>query len=146
MLMTIQSALEPQMVIADAKKRKEMIVSQINELAQQNNWQVVIDPELLEEVNNLVEYPTVFAGNFDQKYLMIPDAVLITSMKDHQRFFYVTDEAGNLLPNFISVRNGNQAHLENVIAGNEKVLTARLEDAFFYEEDQNKRSQIMLNV
>ena len=108
------------MVIADAKKRKEMIVSQLNELAQQNNWQVVIDPELLEEVNNLVEYPTVFAGKFAQKYLTIPDAVLITSMKDHQRFFYVTDEAGNLLPNFISVRNGNQAHLENVIAGNEK--------------------------
>ena len=108
---------------------------------------VVIDPELLEEVNNLVEYPTVFAGKFAQKYLTIPDAVLITSMKDHQRFFYVTDEAGNLLPNFISVRNGNQAHLENVIAGNEKVLTARLEDAaFFYEEDQNKRSQIMLHV
>ncbi|MEY8718822.1 glycine--tRNA ligase subunit beta [Ligilactobacillus murinus] len=133
------AALEPQMVIADAKKRKEMIVSQLNELAQQNNWQVVIDPELLEEVNNLVEYPTVFAGKFAQKYLTIPDAVLITSMKDHQRFFYVTDKAGNLLPNFISVRNGNQAHLENVIAGNEKVLTARLEDAaFFYEEDQKQ--------
>ncbi len=127
------------MVIADAKKRKEMIVSQLNELAQQNNWQVMIDPELLEEVNNLVEYPTVFAGKFAQKYLTIPDAVLITSMKDHQRFFYVTDKAGNLLPNFISVRNGNQAHLENVIAGNEKVLTARLEDAaFFYEEDQKQ--------
>ena len=67
----------------------------------------------------------------------MPNEVLITSMKDHQRFFYVTDKEGNLLPNFVSVRNGNKDYLENVIAGNEKVLTARLEDAkFFYEEDQ----------
>ena len=131
-------ALEKEMVIADAKKRQAMIVDQIEQLAAKNDWQVVVDPELLEEVNNLVEYPTVFAGSFDKKYLTIPDAVLITSMKDHQRFFYVTDQAGNLLPNFISVRNGNKEHLDNVIAGNEKVLTARLEDAaFFYEEDQN---------
>ncbi len=132
-------ALEKEMVIADAKKRQAMIVDQIEQLAAKNDWQVVVDPELLEEVNNLVEYPTVFAGSFDKKYLTIPDAVLITSMKDHQRFFYVTDQAGNLLPNFISVRNGNKEHLDNVIAGNEKVLTARLEDAaFFYEEDQKQ--------
>ena len=132
-------ALEAQYVFADATKRKEMIVSQIDELAKESNWNVEIDPELLEEVNNLVEYPTVFAGSFDEKYLKIPDEVLITSMKDHQRFFYVKDQNGTLLPNFISVRNGNADHLENVIAGNEKVLTARLEDAaFFYEEDQKQ--------
>ena len=132
-------ALEAQYVFADAAKRKEMIVSQIDELAKESNWNVEIDPDLLEEVNNLVEYPTVFAGSFDEKYLKIPDEVLITSMKDHQRFFYVKDQNGTLLPNFISVRNGNADHLENVIAGNEKVLTARLEDAaFFYEEDQKQ--------
>ena len=69
--------------------------------------------------------------------MQVPNEVLITSMKDHQRFFYVTDKDGNLLPNFVSVRNGNKDYLENVVAGNEKVLTARLEDAkFFYEEDQ----------
>lgn len=124
-------------VIADAKERKDDIRQQINELAAKNNWVVDIDEDLLEEVNNLVEYPTVFSGSFNEKYLSVPNEVLITSMKDHQRFFYVQDQEGKLLPNFISVRNGNTDYLENVISGNEKVLTARLEDAkFFYEEDQ----------
>ncbi|WP_283601754.1 glycine--tRNA ligase subunit beta [Ligilactobacillus aviarius] len=132
-------ALRAEKVIVDAAERKSMIRGQINDLAQKNNWKIVIDEDLLEEVNNLVEYPTVFAGSFDEKYLSVPDQVLITSMKDHQRFFYVTDRNGKLLPNFVSVRNGNTEYLENVVQGNEKVLTARLEDAkFFYEEDQKQ--------
>lgn len=132
-------ALRSEKVIVDAAERKSMIRSQIDDLAQKNNWKIVIDEDLLEEVNNLVEYPTVFAGSFDEKYLSVPDQVLITSMKDHQRFFYVTDQNGKLLPNFVSVRNGNTEYLENVVQGNEKVLTARLEDAkFFYEEDQKQ--------
>lgn len=132
-------ALRSEKVIVDAAERKSMIRDQINNLAQKNNWKIVIDEDLLEEVNNLVEYPTVFAGSFDEKYLSVPDQVLITSMKDHQRFFYVTDQNGKLLPNFVSVRNGNTEYLENVVQGNEKVLTARLEDAkFFYEEDQKQ--------
>ena len=132
-------ALRSEKVIVDATERKSMIRNQINDLAQKNNWKIVIDEDLLEEVNNLVEYPTVFAGSFDKKYLSVPDQVLITSMKDHQRFFYVTDQNGKLLPNFVSVRNGNTEYLENVVQGNEKVLTARLEDAkFFYEEDQKQ--------
>lgn len=131
--------LRAEKVIVDAAERKSMIRGQINDLAQKNNWKIVIDEDLLEEVNNLVEYPTVFAGSFDEKYLSVPDQVLITSMKDHQRFFYVTDQNGKLLPNFVSVRNGNTEYLENVVQGNEKVLTARLEDAkFFYEEDQKQ--------
>ncbi|MDM8283550.1 glycine--tRNA ligase subunit beta [Ligilactobacillus salivarius] len=129
--------LETQKVIADAGVRKAEIRKQIDTLATENNWNIVVDEDLLEEVNNLVEYPTVFAGKFKEEYLQVPNEVLITSMKDHQRFFYVTDKEGNLLPNFVSVRNGNKDYLENVVAGNEKVLTARLEDAkFFYEEDQ----------
>lgn len=132
-------ALRSEKVIVDAVERKSIIRDQINDLAQKNNWKIVIDEDLLEEVNNLVEYPTVFAGSFDEKYLSVPDQVLITSMKDHQRFFYVTDQNGKLLPNFVSVRNGNTEYLENVVQGNEKVLTARLEDAkFFYEEDQKQ--------
>ena len=132
-------ALRSEKVIVDAAERESMIRGQINDLAQKNNWKIVIDEDLLEEVNNLVEYPTVFAGSFDEKYLSVPDQVLITSMKDHQRFFYVTDQNGKLLPNFVSVRNGNTEYLENVVQGNEKVLTARLEDAkFFYEEDQKQ--------
>lgn len=129
--------LRSEKVIVDAKERKDMIRSQIKDLAEKNNWDIVVEPGLLEEVNNLVELPTVFAGSFDEKYLELPTEVLITSMRDHQRFFYVTDKDGKLLPNFVSVRNGNKDYLDNVIAGNEKVLTARLEDAkFFYEEDQ----------
>lgn len=134
-----EEKLTEQFVVADAKKRKELISKQIHKIAQDNNWKINLDPDLLEEVNNLVEWPTAFAGNFADKYLTIPDEVLITSMKDHQRFFYVTDQDGKLLPHFVSVRNGNDYDLQNVIQGNEKVLTARLEDAmFFYQEDQKK--------
>ena len=99
-----------------------MILNQIQELVAQHNWKVNIDKGLLEEVTNLVEYPTVFAGSFDEKYLNIPDEVLITSMKDNQRYFEVYDENGKLINHFISVRNGNSEYLDNVIAGNEKVL------------------------
>lgn len=132
-----EDALKQQFVIADQAKRKHLITDQINSIAQEHDWQVVLDPDLLEEVNNLVEWPTAFAGHFDEKYLTLPDEVLITSMKDHQRFFYARSHAGKLLSNFISVRNGNQGFMENVVRGNERVLTARLEDAqFFYQEDQ----------
>lgn len=129
-------------VIADADKRKTKIREQIAALAQAHDWQIKVNEDLLEEVNNLVEFPTAFAGDFDTKYLTIPDEVLITSMRDHQRFFYVTDADDNLLPHFVSVRNGNTDHLENVALGNQKVLTARLEDAaFFYHEDQQHSIQ-----
>ncbi|MGO3469090.1 MAG: glycine--tRNA ligase subunit beta [Weissella hellenica] len=124
-------------VQASADERKANIVSQIDALASENGWRVEKDDDLLEEVNNIVEYPTAFVGKFDPEYLELPDEVLITSMREHQRFFHVVDENGFLLPYFVSVRNGNAEHLDNVIAGNEKVLVARLEDAkFFYHEDQ----------
>lgn len=132
-----EEALKSQYVIANAAERKEMIVHQIEELAAHHNWKVKLDKGLLEEVTNLVEYPTVFAGSFDEKYLKIPDEVLITSMKDNQRYFEVYDENGRLINHFISVRNGNSEYLDNVISGNEKVLVARLDDAqFFYDEDK----------
>lgn len=130
-------ALKDQFVIVDAKERKDMIVKQMQALAKKNNWQLKKDSNLLEEVNNLVEYPTVFAGSFDKKYLNIPDEVLITSMKDNQRYFEVYNQAGQLINHFIAVRNGNKEYLDNVISGNEKVLVARLDDAqFFWDEDR----------
>ena len=130
-------ALKDQFVIVDAKERKEMIVNQMNDLVNKNNWTIKEDKNLLEEVTNLVEYPTVFAGSFDEKYLNIPDEVLITSMKDNQRYFEVYDQNGKLINHFIAVRNGNKYFLDNVISGNEKVLVARLDDAqFFYDEDR----------
>lgn len=132
-----EDALKNQFVIVDAKERKDMIVRQIDELVSKNNWQVKEDKNLLEEVTNLVEYPTVFSGSFDEKYLQIPDEVLITSMKDNQRYFEVYDQDGKLINHFIAVRNGNKDYIDNVISGNEKVLVARLDDAqFFYDEDR----------
>ncbi|WP_295731569.1 glycine--tRNA ligase subunit beta [uncultured Limosilactobacillus sp.] len=132
-----ESALHDDFVIADQDKRKALIKDQITEIINQHQWQIDWDADLLEEVNNLVEWPTAFAGSFDEKYLALPEPVLITSMKDNQRFFCLRDQNGKLLPHFISVRNGNREYLENVIKGNERVLVPRLEDAqFFYDEDQ----------
>lgn len=138
-----EKALNDAFVLVDADKRKQLIQDQLTQIAQNNNWQLDLNSDmakdLLEEVNNIVEWPTAFAGNFDEKYLALPKEVLITSMRDHQRFFFVTNEAGDLLPHFLSVRNGNADFIENVARGNEKVLVARLEDAaFFYKEDQQK--------
>ncbi len=132
-----EDALKDQYVIANAEERKDMIVNQMDKLVKENHWQVKPDRDLLEEVTYLVEYPTVFAGSFDEKYLNIPDEVLITSMKDNQRYFEVYDENDKLINHFIAVRNGNKDYLDNVISGNEKVLVARLDDAqFFYDEDR----------
>ncbi len=132
-----EQTLHDDFVIADQAQRKQLIKEQINKIINEHDWQIDWDADLLEEVNNLVEWPTAFAGSFDKKYLALPDAVLITSMKDNQRFFCVRDHDGKLLPHFISVRNGNTKFIENVIKGNERVLVPRLEDAqFFYEEDQ----------
>ncbi|MHC5227479.1 glycine--tRNA ligase subunit beta [Enterococcus sp. LJL99] len=132
-----EEALKAQFVIVDPVERKQLIVDQAEAIVKKNRWSLDLDQELLEEVTNLVEYPTAFVGSFDEKYLSVPEEVLITSMKEHQRYFDVHSETGLLLPNFISVRNGDHVHLENVIKGNEKVLIARLEDAeFFYNEDK----------
>ena len=132
-----EAELEKEFVIVDPLRRKKIISDQIDAIVEEHDWVIDKDPDLLEEVTNLVEWPTAFAGSFDKKYLVLPDEVLITSMKDNQRFFYLRDHQGKLLPNFIAVRNGNKEYLENIIKGNERVLVPRLEDAkFFYEEDQ----------
>lgn len=132
-----EEKLAEQFVIASPQKREKEIVEQAEALAAKNNWVIDLDSELLEEVNNLVEYPTVFAGDFEEKYLSVPEEVLVTSMKEHQRYFEVRNEKGMLLPHFISARNGDRVKIENVVRGNQKVLTARLEDAeFFYNEDK----------
>lgn len=133
-----EKAMQDNAVLVYAAARKLAIAQQIEAIAAKHNWSVELHSELLEEVNNLVEWPTAFYGTFDEKYLSVPAEVLITSMRDNQRYFEVFDEAtGELAPHFISVRNGNLENLLNVIKGNEKVLVARLEDAeFFWNEDQ----------
>lgn len=132
-----EARLEEQYVIVDPVKRKNKIREQLKEMEEKHQWQVPVDEDLLEEVNNLVEYPTALFGSFDEQYLHIPEEVLITSMREHQRYFPVQNQEGKLLPHFITIRNGDESHLENIVRGNEKVLRARLADAqFFYEEDQ----------
>ncbi|NQN37800.1 glycine--tRNA ligase subunit beta [Streptococcus suis] len=132
-----EADLRAQFVITDPAERQNMIVEQIKAIEDKHNVTVEIDEDLLNEVLNLVEYPTAFMGSFDTKYLEVPEEVLVTSMKNHQRYFVVRDKSSKLLPNFISVRNGNDQYLDNVIKGNEKVLVARLEDGeFFWREDQ----------
>nr|WP_295969439.1 glycine--tRNA ligase subunit beta [uncultured Bacillus sp.] len=132
-----EEVLLKEFVIADPEKREKMILEQIKELENEHHWVIPVDEELLEEVNNLVEYPTALFGSFAEEFLELPAEVLITSMKEHQRYFPVKAKDGKLLPYFVTVRNGNAEYLENVARGNEKVLRARLSDAdFFYREDQ----------
>ncbi|MBE9912803.1 glycine--tRNA ligase subunit beta [Paenibacillus donghaensis] len=129
--------LRSQHVIVDVKEREKMILEQITQLAQEKNWKIAIKEDLLEEVLFLVETPTVLFGTFDPSFLSIPQEVLITSMREHQRYFPVLDEQGKLLPYFVTVRNGDGTSLNVIAKGNEKVLRARLSDAkFFYDEDQ----------
>ncbi|WP_138493258.1 glycine--tRNA ligase subunit beta [Paenibacillus pinistramenti] len=129
--------LRRQHVIADTEERQKLIVDQIEKLAAEKGWNIAVKDDLLEEVLFLVETPTVLVGTFDESFLNIPQEVLITSMREHQRYFPVLDSKGSLLPFFVTVRNGNSDSLDVISKGNEKVLRARLSDAkFFYEEDQ----------
>ncbi|MEA4882093.1 MAG: glycine--tRNA ligase subunit beta [Clostridia bacterium] len=123
-------------VMLDPEARTDSIREQANVLALAHGGKAIIDPELLEEVTFLVEWPTAFVGAFSREYLDLPEACVITPMKDHQRYFPVRDGNGVLLPLFIAIRNGGDYCLDTVRAGNEKVLAARLADAkFFYDED-----------
>lgn len=131
-----KETLRSQQVIVDVEERGALIVSQIEGLASEKSWNIAIKEDLLEEVLFLVEFPSVLFGTFDPSFLHIPQEVLITSMREHQRYFPVLDQGGKLLPFFVTVRNGDERSIELVAKGNEKVLRARLSDAkFFYAED-----------
>lgn len=136
---TYVDQLKEEFVIVDFDERLELIRQQIKTIEADNNWIVPITEDLIEEVSAIVEWPTAFYGQFESEYLEIPQIVSITAMRDHQRYFYALDkETEELLPYFISVRNGDANHIENVARGNKKVLKARLEDAlFFYKEDMS---------
>lgn len=127
-------------VILNYKERRDIILRGLNKLSSEKGGNYLKDEDLLEEVINIVEYPTVLIGEIDQEYLSLPKEVLITPMKDHQRYFPVIDDQDNLMPYFLLVRNGDDTASENVVSGNQKVLVARLEDAkFFYEIDIKKK-------
>ncbi|MFZ5753952.1 MAG: glycine--tRNA ligase subunit beta, partial [Bacillota bacterium] len=134
---TYVEQLKENFVLVDQDVRRAECWRQIQELAQTVEGVVTEDEELLEEVTYLLEWPTALMGNFAESYLAIPEEVVITPMREHQRYFPVRDKEGKLLNRFITVRNGNAEYLDIVRAGNEKVLKARLADArFFWEEDQ----------
>lgn len=134
-----EKACEKAFIIVDPETRKALIVDGIHACAKEHDGNAVITEDLLEEVLYLVEYPTALCGTFDEKYLKLPPEAVITPMRDHQRYFPVKDAAGNLLPLFITVRNGGSDYLDIVRHGNERVLRARLEDAqFFFDEDRKK--------
>lgn len=124
-------------VMVDQDERRALIFQQIKDLAVQNGGEAEINEDLLEEVNYLVEWPTALCGKFEEKFLSLPKECIITPMREHQRYFPVLDEDGNLLNKFITVRNGGSEHLDIVTHGNERVLRARLSDAeFFFNEDR----------
>lgn len=130
------TAMRGAYVMVDQRERRAEIRRQVEMLAAAEGGVIEKDEDLLGEVTNLVEYPTALAGSFSPDYLALPKEVLVTLMREHQRYFPVARAGGGLLPKFIAVRNGGAEHLDIVRAGNEKVLRARLADAdFFFRED-----------
>ncbi|ADG93333.1 glycyl-tRNA synthetase, beta subunit [Arcobacter nitrofigilis DSM 7299] len=124
-------------VILYPEDRKKIILDQMKDIESQNNLKIDIDPELLEEIVAITEYPTALLGSFDEEFLELPEEVIVTSMKEHQRYFAVYKE-GKLSNNFIVVSNSKTEDFSFIVAGNEKVLRPRLSDAmFFYKNDLN---------
>jgi len=124
-------------VVVKEKERESLILEQVKATAKFQKGEILLDEDLLTEVNYLVEYPTALYGSFAEEYLALPAEVLITSMREHQRYFPVVDNQGKLMPGFITVRNGTKDYLDIVRDGNERVLRARLSDAkFFFDEDK----------
>ena len=123
-------------VMVDFTERKNLIREQVVNLASQEKANLEIDEALLDEVTSLVEWPCALAGGFDSAFLKVPPEVLISAMKEHQRYFHLVDSTGSLLPRFITISNIESLDSSLVIAGNERVIRPRLADAvFFFERD-----------
>jgi glycyl-tRNA synthetase beta chain len=134
---TYQQQLKDAYVIADFNDRKQIILEGVTELAESINGNACIDPDLLDEVAALNEWPVPLMGKFDKHFLSIPAQALISSMKEHQKYFHVLDAQQQLLPAFITVANIESTDPAQVIDGNERVIRPRLADAaFFYENDK----------
>jgi glycyl-tRNA synthetase beta chain len=136
-------------VIVDQHKRKEMVVETITRAASSSETlaagRVFIDDELLDTVTNLVELPCGICGLFDEKFLALPDEVLITSMREHQKYFPITDANGRLLPGFVAVNNTRIEDESLTRQGHQRVLRARLEDAlFFFRSDQERKLESLI--
>ena len=138
---------EQHCVIPEVGKRRQLINEQLAKLAQDLNGTITQDDELLEEVSFLVESPQALAGSIEDQFLQLPPELLITSMREHQRYFTLADKQGKLLPHFITIANTHAKDEQVVIAGNERVLRARLSDAmFFWREDQKHKLETRLEL
>ncbi len=127
-------------VIVDFQRRREIVRQEVISAAQEIGGYPIEDEELIDEVTNLVEWPGAVPGSFDSSYLSLPDIVVVTAMKQHQRYFAVRDRNGRLMNYFVAVTNNLKEYADHMRPGLEKVLRARLEDArFYYEEDLKKR-------
>ena len=132
-----EATLAEAMVVADFEQRQQMIRDQLEVEASALEAEVVIDPDLLDEVTALVEWPVALTGSFEPRFLEVPAEALVSSMKEHQKYFHLVNESGELLPNFITICNIESKDPVQVIAGNERVIRPRLADAaFFFETDK----------
>jgi glycyl-tRNA synthetase len=140
------SAMAQHHVVVDTAERRELVRAQAGALAASVGGRIPEDPALLDEVTNLVEHPTALVGRFEPEYLALPRDVLVTVMRKHQRYFPVVDpESGSLMPYFVTVRNGDDQHLDVVREGNEDVIRARFADAkFFFENDTGQSLESFL--
>ena len=129
--------MEENLVIIDQQERERMVEGVAGRAAETVSGEPTRDPELVTTVANLVEYPSAVCGSFDEAFLNLPDPVLITAMKEHQKYFAVYDGKGHLMPNFVAVNNTRARDEAVVRKGHERVLRARLSDAgFFFNEDR----------
>ncbi|MBP1723163.1 MAG: glycyl-tRNA synthetase, beta subunit, partial [Deltaproteobacteria bacterium] len=129
--------LKNSFVIVNPEERRELILAEVNQAASEVSGHIFKDDGLLEIVTHLVEYPVAIRGGFGKEFLSLPREVLISAMREHQRYFSVCDSKGDLLPFFVAVSNTKPRDPRVVIRGNERVLRARLSDAqFFFMEDQ----------
>ena len=127
-------------IVVNRDKRRDAIRRQVEARAREIGGNVPDDPDLLDEVTDLVEAPHALCGHFEKARLSLPREVLISVMKKHQRYFPVLDERGDLKPHFITVSNGAPGAPDRVVKGNENVIRARYADAeFFYNDDTNKK-------
>lgn len=123
-------------VLADFAERKQFIANKVAELAKQNQGKAIVPEDLLNEVTALVEWPVPLVCRFEERFLQVPQEALISTMQDNQKYFCLLDEAGKLLPLFITVANIDSKDPTQIIEGNEKVVRPRLTDAeFFFKQD-----------
>ena len=127
-------------VVVDFESRKQLIVDQLDDMAVHEKAEVVVDPDLLDEVTSLVEWPVALLGNFDPEFLKLPEEALISAMQSHQCYFHLVDKDNRLLPKFITIANIASSNPQTVIAGNERVISPRLSDAAFFINQDKKTS------